>query len=125
MTFFRTIRWFRASLVAFFVIAQVAGVIPLIYDHTLNVFETTPIAAHTHVHAQSSIAPPDSDHHHGVLDLHDQCCALHTLTGPLPQAANTASTGFVGVRLPPAAPIALAQGAPSLPDRPPRPLPLI
>jgi len=48
MTFVRTIRCLRASLLALFVVAQVAGVVPLIYDHTLNVYETAPVIAHRH-----------------------------------------------------------------------------
>src|SRR5262249_49233663 len=125
MTFVRTIRGLRACLLACFTFAQVAGVLPLIYDHTLNVFETTPVVTHAHVHIQSATATPDGDHHHGVLDLHDQCCALHTLTGPLPQTVRAVPADFVGARVAPAAVIALAQGTPSLPDRPPRSLPLI
>jgi len=46
MTFVRAIDWLRASLLALFVVAQVAGVIRLIYDHTLNVFEATPVMGH-------------------------------------------------------------------------------
>lgn len=84
MTFVRTIRCLRASLLALFVVAQVAGVVPLIYDHTLNVYETAPVAAHGHAHVKPTVANPDADHHHGALDLQDQCCALHTLAGPLP-----------------------------------------
>ena len=126
MTLFRTIRCFRVCLLALFVAAQVAGVVPLIYDHTLNVFETTPVPGHSHVHVKSTIAAtPDADHHHGVLDLHDQCCALHVLAGPLPVTVNAAPFQFAGVRIVPAAVIARAQGGPDLLDRPPRPMPLI
>jgi len=125
MRFGQTIRWFRACLLAVFVTGQVAGVIPLIYDHTLNVFETTPVAGHAHVHLASDVASPDRDHHHGVLDLHDQCCALHTLAGPLPYGVDAAPVAFVGVRMVPVAAIFLAQRDPVLPDRPPRLLPLI
>ena len=59
MTFVGTIRWLRASLLALFTVAQVAGVIPLIYDHTLNVYETMPVAAHGHPHIQPTDATPD------------------------------------------------------------------
>jgi len=40
MTIVRTIRCVRAGLMALFVVAQVAGVVPLICDHTLNVYES-------------------------------------------------------------------------------------
>src|ERR1700730_6549992 len=59
MTFVRTIRCLRASLLALFVVAQVAGVVPLIYDHTLNVYETAPVAAHGHAHVKPTVANPD------------------------------------------------------------------
>jgi hypothetical protein len=122
--FNRTIRYLRACFLGLFIVAQVAGIVPLIYDHTLNVFETMPVARHSHRHV-GSIAAPDENHHHGVLDLHDQCCALHTLAGPVPHIVNAAPMDFVGMRVAPATLFALAQRGPVLPDRPPRPLPLI
>lgn len=122
--FVRTIRCLRACFLGLFIVAQVAGIVPLIYDHTLNVFETTPVAGHAHRHA-AAVAAPDEDHHHGVLDLHDQCCALHTLAGPVPYSATTAPVDFAGQRVVPNKLTALAQPGPALPDRPPRSLPLI
>ena len=112
----QTIRSFRGYLLALFVVAQVAGVVPLMYDHTLNVFETTPVAGHTHILVGSGIAAPDGDHHHGILGLHDQCCALHTLAGPLPQIAITAPVELSGVRMMPTASFALTEGVPILID---------
>jgi hypothetical protein len=88
MTFFRTIRWFRAYLLAFFVAAQVGGVAPLLYDHTLNLTETTPIPSHAHKQVSNTFTAPDADHHHGALDLHDQCCALHTSLRPRRRAGS-------------------------------------
>ena len=124
MTFLRTIRCVRLSLLAFFVLAQVAGVVPLIYDHTLNVYETVPVSAHAHAHVKPTITEPDADHHHGALDLHDQCCALHTLSGPLPHVAGAAPVNFAGVLIVPEQPVALIGTDPASLDRPPRPLPL-
>jgi hypothetical protein len=124
MTFVRAIDWLRASLLALFVVAQVAGVIPLIYDHTLNVFEATPVMGHGHAQVKPTVISPDADHHHGSLNLHDQCCALHTLAGPLPYIINAVPVSFVSVRMIPDELIALTGGNPSLPDRPPRPVPL-
>jgi hypothetical protein len=124
MTFVRTIRCLRASLLALFVVAQVAGVMPLIYDHTLNVYETAPVAAHGHAHVKPTVANPDADHHHGALDLHDQCCALHTLVGPLPHVIGAAPVDFANVRIVPDESIALTGGNPGVLDRPPRPVPL-
>jgi hypothetical protein len=124
MTFVRTIRCLRASLLALFVVAQVIGVIPLIYEHTLNVYEATPVAAHGHAHVKPTVANPDADHHHGALDLHDQCCALHTLAGPLPHVIDAVPANFLSVRITPDALIALTGGNPTILDRPPRPVPM-
>jgi hypothetical protein len=61
MRFLRTIRCLRPSLLAFFVLAQVVGVVPLIYDHTLNVYETVPVSAHAHAHVKPTVTNPDAD----------------------------------------------------------------
>jgi hypothetical protein len=124
MTFVRTLRCLRASLLVLFTVTQVVGVIPLIYDHTLNVYEASPVAAHSHADVKPTAARPDADHHHGALDLHDQCCALHALAGPLPRAIEAVPLGFVSVRMTPEELIALAGGDPTVLDRPPRPLPV-
>jgi hypothetical protein len=122
MSYARTIRWLRTWLVGLFALAQIAGVSPLIYEHTLNVFD----AAQTGVdHGDVSPAAPDADHHHGILDVHDQCCALHTLAGPLPDVADVALTIRVSVRMAPAALVALADTEPARLDRPPKLMPLI
>jgi hypothetical protein len=125
MTFARTIRCLRACLLGLFVAAQTAGVVPLIYDHTLNMVETVPVGAHHHRHVEPTAANPDADHHHGLLDLHDQCCALHMLTGPLPEIVDTSSVEFALARLAPAEVIVPVSGIPDLPDRPPKPVPVI
>jgi hypothetical protein len=121
MTFVRTICWLRACVLGLFVVAQAAGVVPLIYDHTLNVYETAPVAAHGHRQVKQTASNPDADHHHGLLDLHDQCCALHTLAGPLPQIVDVSPADFVGLRTAPVEVIGLAGGKPNLLDRPPKP----
>ena len=125
MTFARTIRCLRACLLGLFVAAQIAGVVPLLYDHTLNVVETVPVGAHHHRHVEPTATNPDTDHHHGLLGLHDQCCALHMLTGPLPEILDTSSVAFALARLAPAEVVVLTGGISGLPDRPPKPLPLI
>ena len=124
MTIVRTIRCVRAGLMALFVVAQVAGVVPLICDHTLNVYEVTPVAAHRHLPVSSTLASPDADHHHGLLGLHDQCCALHTLAGPLPDVFDTASDHLASVRIVPDELVAVFGAYPGVIDRPPRPVPL-
>jgi hypothetical protein len=124
MALLRTIRCLHASLLAVFVLAQAVGVVPLIYEHTLNVYETVPVHAHAHAHphVKATITNPDADHHHGVLDLHDQCCALHTLAGPLPHVAQAASIHFAAVLVVPEQFVALTGIVPTGIDRPPRPL---
>jgi hypothetical protein len=125
MAFGRAIRWMRACVLGLFVAAQVAGVVPLLYDHTLNVVETVPVSAHHHRHVEPTATNPDADHHHGLLGLHDQCCALHMLTGPLPEILDTSSVAFALARLAPAEVVVLTGGISGLPDRPPKSLPLI
>src|ERR1700730_19346627 len=112
MTFVRTIRCLRASLLALFVLSQGVGVVPLIYDHTLNVYEAMPVAAHGHAHFRPTVASPDADPRHGALDLHDQCCPLHTLAGPLPHVIDAAPVSFSIVRLLPLAALALHRAHP-------------
>jgi hypothetical protein len=107
-----------------FVVAQVAGVIPLLYEHTLNVYETAPVAAHKHAHVAPTVANPDADHHHGALDLHDQCCALHLLAAPLPQVSGVARVDFASMPVFAVELTALLGGNPAVLDRPPKPLPL-
>lgn len=124
MTFLRTICCLRACLMALFVVAQVVGVVPLICDHTLNVYEAAPVAAHRHLPIKATVANPDADHHHGVLGLHDQCCALHTLAGPLPHVLDTAPVGFTRGGIVRDELIVLTGGNPGVLDRPPRPVPL-
>jgi hypothetical protein len=117
------IRRLRAVLIGLFALAQVAGVLPLIYEHTMDVF----VAAQADG-AHDRVAPtgPGADHHHGILDVHDQCCALHTLAGPLPVFADIALTVRRGVRITPAAALtALADTDPARLDRPPKRVPLI
>ena len=117
----RTIWWLRACLLGLFVSAQVIGIVPALYDHTLNVYETTAVTTHHHVYTSRSA--PDAEHHHGITDLQDQCCALHSLAGPLPDAATVVQVASAGVRLPLpeiAAPICVT---PYRLDRPPKALP--
>ena len=125
MTVLRTIRRFHAALLALFVVAQVAGVVPLIYDHTLNVYEGAPVAAHGHPHVTPTAAVPDADHHHGLLDLHDQCCVLQILAGPLPAVIAIVPVGSATHRIAARKLASLVGGDPPLLDRPPRPQPLI
>jgi hypothetical protein len=120
----RATRGFRPCLLILFVVSQVLAVTSLIYNHTLNLYETTPVVTHAHPHAEPTVAHPDADHHHGVLDLRDQCCTLHGLAGPVPHMIDVAPGRLASVRIVLAELIALTGGNPGVLDRPPRPLPL-
>ena len=123
MSYARTIRWLRTWLAGLFALAQIAGVSPLIYEHTLNVFDAAQAGSE---HGHLSPKAPGADHHHGILDVHDQCCALHTLAGPLPGVADVALTIRLSVRMAPAAAlVGLADTEPDRLDRPPKSMLLI
>jgi hypothetical protein len=114
--------WLRACLLGLFVCAQTFGLLPALYEHTLNVYETTPVA--THQHMPTNRAAPDAVHHHGITDLEDQCCALHSLAGPLPNATRVAQAVAAAAPLPLPEITALTCVTPHRLDRPPKPLPL-
>jgi ABC-type Zn2+ transport system substrate-binding protein/surface adhesin len=130
MSIIRASRWLRSCLLAIFVVAQLAGIAPLVYGHTLNALEDCAVAGHEHRHAHAhvcgSLASGDSDHHHGAGGaLHDQCCALHVLAGPIPQMAETAPVDILRARLAPSGAARLTDRGPPGLDRPPRPASLI
>jgi len=132
MSIIRTGRWLRSCLLAIFVVAQMAGIVPLVYGHALNALEDCAVAGHphghthTHAHVCGSLASGDSDHHHGAGGaLHDQCCALHVLAGPIPQMVETAPVEMRRVRLAPSRTARLTDRGPLGFDRPPRPASLI
>jgi hypothetical protein len=89
------LRCFGPLLLALFVLAQVAGVVPLISTHIQHVLETEQdIAADLsqsssldhvrHHHARHDNGP----HEHGANDPNDQCCTLHHhLAGVIPIAS--------------------------------------
>lgn len=122
MSFVRTLRWVRSCLLGCLVFAQVAVVLSM-HDHILNVYETVPVATHHHV--RTNIAAPDANHHHGVTDFQDQCCALHSLAGPLPHQVNVMPVAFEGARIPLPELFALTYLNYHRLDRPPKSLPLI
>ena len=121
MSHARVIGRLRPILVGLFVLAQIACVSPL-YEHTLDVLGAAQASGD---HGPIEPAAPNADHHHGILDVHDQCCALHALAGPLPDAADVALANPLSVRMAPAALVALADADPPRLDRPPKPMPLI
>jgi len=105
-------------LVGLFLIAQIAGVVPLMFDHTLHSFEGQPTtAAHDH-----GAPGKHGDHRHGVGDVKDECCTLYHLVGVLPLTITQALAGSIKVRVAALPPDTLVTAAPDRLDRPPKSL---
>ena len=84
-----TMRRFGPWLLALFLIAQLAGVVPVMFDHAVHVFENQPALADANDH---SAPGRHGDHRHGVGDVQDECCSLHhhlvaIMHFPIPTAA--------------------------------------
>jgi hypothetical protein len=113
----RFARWF----IGLFILAQVAGVVPLMSAHTLHVFESKQV-----IFADGDIiavGPRGTQHHHGNADLNDQCCAFHHLAGVLSYALAVGAVSFALVGA--FAPNVLIAADPIPPERPPKSLSLI
>ena len=92
----RSRRWFGRWLLGLFLIAQLAGVVPLVTVHLEHAIaseqdaaadsDDTAATAHTVMHAHHHHAHHGSGpHDHGASDPNDQCCTLHHhLAGVLP-----------------------------------------
>jgi hypothetical protein len=118
LTSLQTMRRFGPWLLGLFLIAQLAGVVPVMFDHAVHVFESQPAVASAHDHSASS---RHGDHRHGIADVKDECCSLHHhLAGVLPFTVRAVSISFAAVRMvvPPAR--ALASADPILLERPPK-----
>jgi Protein of unknown function (DUF2946) len=128
----RTRRWFGRWLLGLFLIAQLAGVVPLVTVHLEHAIaseqdaaadsDDTAAPAHAVMHAHRHHAHQGSGpHDHGASDPNDQCCTLHHhLAGVLPGLAP-AGTAYVVpaaiVALPPAPHL---PADPGLLERPPK-----
>ena len=115
-------RRFGPWLFGLFLIAQMAGVVPLIFDHTFHVFESQRAISDPHDH---SAPGRHGDHRHGMADVKDECCSMHHLVGVSPVALGFARVSFANARIvtPPASP--LVNTGPLRLDRPPKSLSLI
>src|SRR5262245_10806214 len=91
MTLQRKLRRFAPWLLALFLIAQLASVVPLLTTDLQHDIETandiagdlaaTGTLNHVHSHHQHEIG---SQHDHARVDVNDQCCTIHHhLTGVL------------------------------------------
>jgi hypothetical protein len=117
-------RW----LLGLFLIAQLAGVVPLVTVHLEHAIASDQDAAadsgdgaavshahHHHVHHGSG------PHDHGASDPNDQCCTLHHhLTGVLPEAAPARATDLVVAAVVSPRPAPLVPAEPGLLERPPK-----
>jgi len=105
-------------LLGLFLIAQLAGVVPVMFDHAVHVFESQPALASAHDH---SAPGRHGDHRHGIGDVKDECCSLHHhLAGVLPFTVRVTSFSLAPqpMLVPPAR--ALASADPILLERPPK-----
>jgi hypothetical protein len=119
MTLAKSMRRFAPWLVGLFLVAQIAGVMPLISAHTLHVFENKQV-----VSGDDGITAvgPHGTHHHGLADLNDQCCAFHHLAGVLPFVVKAAPVRLAKLAIWPFVPRALVIAEPNLLERPPKSL---
>jgi hypothetical protein len=111
-------RRFGPWIIGLFLLAQIAGVIPVMFDHAVHVFESQPAV----VDVQDHTAPGrHADHRHGVGDVKDECCALHHhLAGIIPLSMPATAFAFVAVPLLARPLRALASADPILLERPPK-----
>jgi len=111
-------RRFGPRLLGLFLVAQLAGVVPVMFDHAVHVFESQPVLADAHDH---SAPGRHGDHRHGIGDVKDECCSLHHhLAGVLPFTVRVASFNLIArpMLVPPTR--ALASADPILLERPPK-----
>ena len=119
LTAFAKMRRFAPWLLGLFLMAQVAGVAPLLVDHAVHAFESQPAVGAVHDHD----APGrHGDHRHGLADIQDECCTLHHMAGIVVAAPAAQAIGVVAVSivLPPR--LALTTTDPLRLDRPPKSL---
>jgi hypothetical protein len=103
---------------ALFVAAQVMGVVPLLCDHAKEIYESALVVAGTLSDAIPVTAAPDRNHPDG--DLHDDCCALHSLAGPLPNVVSILAGDSVSAHVLPKSTAPLSGGHPRVLERPPK-----
>jgi len=103
-------RRFAQWLVALFIFAQIAGVVPMISSHTLHVFESKQVLADED--GIEATGPGGTHHHHSIADLNDQCCAFHHLVGVLAYGLTVDPVRFATVMIGSLTPNALVAADP-------------
>jgi hypothetical protein len=111
-------RRFGPWLLGLFLIAQLAGVVPVMFDHAVHVFESQPAVSSAHDH---SAPGRHGDHRHGVGDVKDECCSLHHhLAGVIPFTLPTVAFSLAAAPLVAPPLRRLASADPTLLERPPK-----
>jgi hypothetical protein len=102
----RRVQSARALLATLFIAAQVIGVVSLLCNHTKEIYERA--VAVTDAPAEANPANAASDRADPDGDLDDDCCALDSLAGPLPNVACITADHLVSPHVfpTPAAPLA-------------------
>jgi hypothetical protein len=115
-------------LLGLYIVAQVAGMMPLVGAHLQHVIAAeqdmaedvgnTGVGGHAHHHHVHS----GSGHHdHGAADPNDQCCTLHHhLTGVLPHAAGAGANSLRVAAIVSLLPRAFMPADPGMLERPPK-----
>jgi hypothetical protein len=127
----RTRRWFGRWLLGLFLIAQLAGVVPLVTVHLEHAIASEQDAAADSDAGTSAHATSHAHHHHahhgsgphdhGASDPNDQCCTLHHhLAGVLPGLAPAGAADLVVAAIVSLRPAPLVPANPSLLERPPK-----
>jgi hypothetical protein len=113
-------RRFAPWLVGLFVLAQIAGVVPLMAAHALHVFESKQVVVDDD--GVVAVSPRGAKHHHSIADLNDQCCAFHHLAGVLAYALPVVPVNFIRVADVSFPFTVLIPADPIPPERPPKSL---
>jgi hypothetical protein len=110
-------RRFAPWLAGLFLMAQFAGVMPLIAAHTLHVFESKQV-----VSGDDGITAigPHGTHHHGLADLNDQCCAFHHLAGVLSYTMKAIPVRIAKIAIVSPLAMTIVAADPLLLERPPK-----
>jgi hypothetical protein len=120
------VRILRSWVLGLYIAAQVIGLVPLIHEPTLEVYKTVTVAdVADHVQATSGKTRDDPDRHHGLSGSHDQCCAIHSLTGPLAPMVSLVLVAPAAVPVSPTKLVSLVSWHSGRLDRPPKSLSLV
>jgi hypothetical protein len=114
----RRVQSVRALLTALFVATQVIGVVPLLCDHTKEIYQRA--VAFTAAPSEAIPANAASDRIDPDGDLDDDCCALHSLAGPLPNVTSITADDLVNPQVLPKPASPLAERHSRVLERPPK-----